>query len=172
MSYKIYLSQMKFLSKILPNSYIFQTKNVAIFLLFLVTSCAAPNGAYVFYDEPAYTEKEKRLPINTEQAATLFARNYFERHPTAEKVTAYIDVLFRRKYIVSPYKIRYRSKYGGYYLTTDTYWVHGKTGKLKKNKRYILYLPRVRRASKVGISRFWIDSFTKTYVRDSLLNTP
>lgn len=77
-----------------------------------------------------------------------------------------------KKYIVSPYKIRYRSKYGGYYLTTDTYWVHGKTGKLKKNKRYILYLPRVRRAGKVGISRFRIDSFTKTYVRDSLLNTP
>ena len=172
MSYKIRFSQMKFLLKILPNSYIFQTKNVAIFLLFLVTSCAAPNGAYVFYDEPAYAEKERRLPINTEQAATLFARNYFEQHPSAEKVTAYIDVLFRKKYIVSPYKIRYRSKYGGYYLTTDTYWVHGKTGKLKKNKRYILYLPRVRRAGKAGIARFWIDSFTKTYVRDSLLNTP
>ena len=147
-------------------------KYFPLFLLFLATSCAAPHGAYVFYDEPAYAEKEKRLPINTEQAATLFARNYFEQHPSAEKVTAYIDVLFRRKYIVSPYKIRYRSKYGGYYLTTDTYWVHGKTGKLKKNKRYILYLPRVRRASKVGIARFWIDSFTKTYVRDSLLNTP
>ena len=150
MSYKIYLSQMKFLSKILPNSYIFQTKNVAIFLLFLATSCAAPNGAYVFYDEPAYAEKEKRLPINTEQAATLFARNY----------------------IVSPDEIRYRAKYGGYYLTPDTYWVHGKTGKLKKNKRYILYLPRVPRADKAGIPRFRIDSFTKTYVRDSLLNTP
>lgn len=172
MSYKIYLSQMKFLLKILPNSYIFHLKNVAIFLLFLVTSCAAPNGAYVFYDEPAYAEKEKRLPINTEQAATLFARNYFEQHPSAEKVTAYIDVLFRRKYIVSPYKIRYRSKYGGYYLTPDTYWVHGKTGKLKKNKRYILYLTRVPRADKAGIPRFRIDSFTKTYVRDSLLKTP
>ena len=141
-------------------------------MLFLATSCAAPDGAYVFYDEPAYAQKEKRLPINTEQAATLFARNYFEQHPSAEKVTAYIDVLFRRKYIVSPYKIRYRSKYGGYYLTTDTYWVHGKIGKLKKNKRYILYLPRVRRAGKAGIARFCIDSFTKTYVRDSLLNTP
>ena len=147
-------------------------KYFPLFLLFLATSCAAPDGAYVFYDEPAYAEKEKRLPINTEQAATLFARNYFEQHPSAEKVTAYIDVLFRRKYIVSPYKIRYRSKYGGYYLTTDTYWVHGKTGKFKKNKRYILYLPRVRRAGKAGIARFWIDSFTKTYVRDSLLNTP
>ena len=147
-------------------------KYFPLFLLFLATSCAAPNGAYVFYDEPTYAEKERRLPINTEQAATLFARNYFEQHPSAEKVTAYIDVLFRRKYIVSPYKIRYRSKYGGYYLTPDTYWVHGKTGKLKKNKRYILYLPRVRRAGKAGIARFWIDSFTKTYVRDSLLNTP
>ena len=79
-------------------------------MLFLATSCAAPNGAYVFYDEPAYAEKEKRLPINTEQAATLFARNYFEQHPSAEKVTAYIDVLFRKKYIVSPDEIRYRAK--------------------------------------------------------------
>ena len=163
---------MKFLSKILPNNYIFLLKSIVIFLLFLLASCAAPNGAYVFYDEPAYAKKEKRLPINTEQSATLFARNYFEQHPSAEKVTAYIDVLFRKKYIVSPDEIRYRAKYGGYYLTPDTYWVHGKTGKLKKNKRYILYLPRVRRASKVGISRFRIDSFTKTYVRDSLLNTP
>lgn len=172
MSYKIRFSQMKFLSKILPNNYIFLLKSIVIFLLFLLVSCAAPNGVYVFYDEPAYAEKEKRLPINTEQAATLFARNYFEQHPSAEKVTAYIDVLFRKKYIVSPDEIRYRAKYGGYYLTPDTYWVHGKTGKLKKNKRYILYLPRVRRASKAGIARFWIDSFTKTYVRDSLLNTP
>ena len=147
-------------------------KHIPLFLLFLVVSCQAPEGAYVFYDEPAYAEKERQLPISTEQAATLFARNYFEQHPSAEKVTAYIDVLFRKKYIVSPDEIRYRAKYGGYYLTTDTYWVHGKTGKLKKNKRYILYLPRVRRASKAGIARFWIDSFTKTYVRDSLLNTP
>ena len=146
--------------------------NFPLFLLFLATSCAAPNGVYVFYDEPTYAEKEKRLPINTEQAATLFARNYFERHPSAEKVTAYIDVLFRKKYIVSPDEIRYRAKYGGYFLTPETYWVHGKTGKLKKNKRYILYLPRVRRAGKAGIARFRIDSFTKTYVRDSLLNTP
>ena len=147
-------------------------KYFPLFLLFLATSCAAPNDAYVFYDEPTYAEKEKRLPINTEQAATLFARNYFERHSSAEKVTAYIDVLFRKKYIVSPDEIRYRAKYGGYFLTPETYWVHGKTGKLKKNKRYILYLPRVRRAGKVGIARFRIDSFTKTYVRDSLLNTP
>ena len=41
-------------------------KYFPLFLLFLATSCAAPNGAYVFYDEPAYAEKEKRLPINTE----------------------------------------------------------------------------------------------------------
>ena len=111
---------MKFLSKILSNNYIFLLKSIVIFLLFLLASCAAPNGAYVFYDEPAYAKKEKRLPINTEQAATLFARNYFEQHPSAEKVTAYIDVLFRKKYIVSPDEIRYRAKYGGYYLTTDT----------------------------------------------------
>ena len=65
-------------------------KYFPLFLLFLAISCAAPNGAYVFYDEPAYAEKERRLPINTEQAATLFARNYFEQHPSAEKVTAYI----------------------------------------------------------------------------------
>ena len=76
-------------------------KYFPLFLLFLAISCAAPNGAYVFYDEPAYAEKERRLPINTEQAATLFARNYFEQHPSAEKVTAYIDVLFRKN-ILSP----------------------------------------------------------------------
>lgn len=72
-------------------------KYFPLFLLFLATSCVAPNGAYVFYDEPAYAKKERQLPINTEQAATLFARNYFERHPSAEKVTAYIDVLFQKK---------------------------------------------------------------------------
>ena len=77
-----------------------------------------------------------------------------------------------KKYIVSPTKLLHNTKFGACYLTPDTYWVHGKTGKLKKNKRYILYLPRVRRAGKAGIARFWIDSFTKTYVRDSLLNTP
>ena len=70
-------------------------KYFPLFLLFLAVSCAAPEGAYVFYDEPAYAEKERQLPINTEQAATLFARNYFEQHPSADKVTAYIDVLFR-----------------------------------------------------------------------------
>ena len=172
MSYKIRFSQMKFLLKILPNSYIFQTKNVAIFLLFLVTSCAAPNGAYVFYDEPAYAEKERRLPINTEQAATLFARNYFEQHPSAEKVTAYIDVLFRRKYIVSPTWLLHNTKFGACFLTPDTYWVDGKTGKLKKNKREVLYLRRVGRADENGVSIFRKGTFTKTYVRDSLLNTP
>ena len=147
-------------------------KYFPLFLLFLAISCAAPDGAYVFYDEPAYAEKEKRLPINTEQAATLFARNYFEQHPSAEKVTAYIDVLFRKKYIVSPDEIRYRAKYGGYYLTPDTYWVDGKTGKLKKNKREVLYLSRVGRADENGVSIFRKGTFTKTYVRDSLLNTP
>ena len=34
-------------------------KYFPLFLLFLLASCAAPNGAYVFYDEPAYAKKEK-----------------------------------------------------------------------------------------------------------------
>ncbi|MGQ4708209.1 hypothetical protein [Capnocytophaga gingivalis] len=147
-------------------------KYFPLFLLFLATSCAAPDGAYVFYDEPAYAEKEKRLPINTEQAATLFARNYFEQHPSAEKVTAYIDVLFRRKYIVSPTWLLHNTKFGACFLTPDTYWVDGKTGKLKKNKREVLYLRRVGRADENGVSIFRKGTFTKTYVRDSLLNTP
>ena len=147
-------------------------KYFPLFLLFLATSCAAPDGAYVFYDEPAYAEKEKRLPINTEQAATLFARNYFEQHPSAEKVTAYIDVLFRRKYIVSPTWLLHNTKLGACFLTPDTYWVDGKTGKLKKNKREVLYLRRVGRADENGVSIFRKGTFTKTYVRDSLLNTP
>ncbi len=147
-------------------------KYFSLFLLFLATSCAAPDDAYVFYDEPAYAEKEKRLPINTEQAATLFARNYFEQHPSAEKVTAYIDVLFRRKYIVSPTRLLHNTKFGACFLTPDTYWVDGKTGKLKKNKREVLYLRRVGRADENGVSIFRKGTFTKTYVRDSLLNTP
>ena len=147
-------------------------KYFPLFLLFLATSCAAPNGAYVFYDEPTYAEKERRLPINTEQAATLFARNYFERHPSAEKVTAYIDVLFMRKYIVSPTRLLHNTKFGACFLTPDTYWVDGKTGKLKKNKREVLYLSRVGRADENGVSIFRKGTFTKTYVRDSLLNTP
>ena len=147
-------------------------KYFPLFLLFLATSCAAPDGAYVFYDEPAYAEKEKRLPINTEQAATLFARNYFELHPSAEKVTAYIDVLFRRKYIVSPTWLLHNTKFGACFLTPDTYWVDGKTGKLKKNKREALYLRRVGRADENGMSIFREGTFIKTYVRDSLLNTP
>lgn len=116
-------------------------KYFPLFLLFLATSCAAPNGAYVFYDEPTYAEKERRLPINTEQAATLFARNYFERHPSAEKVTAYIDVLFRKKYIVSPDEIRYRAKYGGYFLTPETYWVHGKQESSKRTSDIYFIFP-------------------------------
>ena len=103
-------------------------KYFSLFLLFLVVSCQAPEGAYVFYDEPTYAEKERKLPINTEQAATLFARNYFEQHPSADKVTAHIDVLFRKKYIVSPTKLLHNTKFGACYLTPDTYWVDGKPG--------------------------------------------
>ena len=147
-------------------------KYFPLFLLFLATSCAALNGAYVFYDEPAYAEKERQLPINTEQAATLFARNYFEQHPSADKVTAYIDVLFRKKYIVSPTKLLHNTKFGACFLTPDTYWVDGKTGKLKKNKREVLYLRRVGRADANGVSIFRKGTFIKTYMRDSLLNTP
>ena len=147
-------------------------KHIPLFLLFLAISCQAPEGAYVFYDEPAYAEKERQLPISTEQAATLFARNYFEQHPSAEKVTAYIDVLFRRKYIVSPTWLLHNTKFGACFLTPDTYWVDGKTGKLKKNKREALYLRRVGRADENGMSIFREGTFTKTYVRDSLLNTP
>ena len=147
-------------------------KHIPLFLLFLAVSCAAPEGAYVFYDEPAYAEKERQLPINTEQAATLFARNYFEQHPYAEKVTAHIDVLFRKKYIVSPTMLLHNTKFGACYLTPDTYWVDGKTGKLKKNKREALYLRRVGRADENGMSIFREGNFIKTYVRDSLLNTP
>ena len=147
-------------------------KHIPLFLLFLAISCQAPEGAYVFYDEPAYAEKERQLPISTEQAATLFARNYFEQHPYAEKVTAHIDVLFRKKYIVSPTKLLHNTKFGACFLTPDTYWVDGKTGKLKKNKREVLYLRRVGRADENGVSIFRKGTFTKTYVRDSLLNTP
>ena len=147
-------------------------KYFPLFLLFLATSCAAPNGAYVFYDEPTYAEKERQLPISTEQAATLFARNYFEQHPYAEKVTAHIDVLFRKKYIVSPTMLLHNTKFGACFLTPDTYWVDGKTGKLKKNKREALYLRRVGRADANGVSIFRKGTFIKTYMRDSLLNTP
>ena len=147
-------------------------KCFSLFLLFLAVSCAAPEGAYVFYDEPAYAEKERQLPISTEQAATLFVRNYFEQRPSADKVTAYIEVLFRKKYIVSPTKLLHNTKFGACFLTTDTYWVDGKTGKLKKNKREILYLRRVGRADANGMSIFREGTFTKTYMRDSLLNTP
>ena len=147
-------------------------KHIPLFLLFLAISCQAPEGAYVFYDEPAYAEKERQLPISTEQAATLFARNYFEQHPYAEKVTAHIDVLFRKKYIVSPTMLLHNTKFGACFLTPDTYWVDGKTGKLKKNKREILYLRRVGRADANGVSIFREGTFIKTYMRDSLLNTP
>ena len=147
-------------------------KCFSLFLLFLAVSCAAPEGAYVFYDEPAYAEKERQLPISTEQAATLFARNYFEQHPYAEKVTAHIDVLFRKKYIVSPTMLLHNTKFGACFLTPDTYWVDGKTGKLKKNKREALYLRRVGRADANGVSIFRKGTFIKTYMRDSLLNTP
>ena len=147
-------------------------KYFSLFLLFLVVSCQAPEGAYVFYDEPAYAEKERQLPISTEQAATLFARNYFEQHPYAEKVTAHIDVLFRKKYIVSPTMLLHNTKFGACYLTPDTYWVDGKKGKLKKNKREALYLRRVGRADENGMSIFREGTFIKTYMRDSLLNTP
>ena len=147
-------------------------KYFSLFLLFLAVSCQAPEGAYVFYDEPAYAEKERQLPINTEQAATLFARNYFEQHPYAEKVTAHIDVLFRKKYIVSPTMLLHNTKFGACFLTPDTYWVDGKTGKLKKNKREALYLRRVGRADANGVSIFRKGTFIKTYMRDSLLNTP
>ena len=147
-------------------------KHIPLFLLFLVVSCQAPERAYVFYDEPTYAEKERQLPISTEQAATLFARNYFEQHPYAEKVTAHIDVLFRKKYIVSPTKLLHNTKFGACYLTPDTYWVDGKTGKLKKNKREALYLRRVGRADANGVSIFRKGTFIKTYMRDSLLNTP
>ena len=147
-------------------------KHILLFLLFLAVSCQAPEGAYVFYDETTYAEKERQLPINTEQAATLFARNYFEQHPYAEKVTAHIDVLFRKKYIVSPTMLLHNTKFGACFLTPDTYWVDGKTGKLKKNKREILYLRRVGRADANGVSIFRKGTFIKTYMRDSLLNTP
>ena len=147
-------------------------KYFSLFLLFLAVSCQAPEGAYVFYDEAAYAEKERQLPISTEQAATLFARNYFEQHPYAEKVTAHIDVLFRKKYIVSPTMLLHNTKFGACFLTPDTYWVDGKTGKLKKNKREALYLRRVGRADENGMSIFREGTFIKTYMRDSLLNTP
>ena len=147
-------------------------KHIPLFLLFLAVSCQAPERAYVFYDEPTYAEKERQLPISTEQAATLFARNYFEQHPYAEKVTAHIDVLFRKKYIVSPTMLLHNTKFGACYLTPDTYWVDGKTGKLKKNKREALYLRRVGRADANGVSIFRKGTFIKTYMRDSLLNTP
>ena len=147
-------------------------KYFSLFLLFLAISCQAPEGAYVFYDEPAYAEKERQLPISTEQAATLFARNYFEQHPYAEKVTVHIDVLFYKKYIVSPTQLLHNTKFGVCYLTPDTYWVDGKTGKLKKNKREALYLRRVGRADENGMSIFREGIFIKTYMRDSLLNTP
>ena len=138
---------------------------VFIFLLTFLTSCNASYNSFYFYDEPTYATKEKELTISTEQAAYLFAESYFKDYPSEQEVTANINLIFRNKYVVSPNRIRYNAKIRRYYLTYDTYWVSGKTGKIKRNRRSVLHIDRVEKATKWNISRFYIKSFKKTYYR-------
>jgi hypothetical protein len=103
--------------------------------------------------------------ISTEQAAYLFAESYFKDYPTEQEVTANINLLFRNKYIASSKRLHYDIKLRRYYLTYTTYWVSGKTGKIKRNRRSVLHIDRVEKATKWNISRFYIKSFKKTYYR-------
>ncbi|WP_314773613.1 hypothetical protein [Capnocytophaga sputigena] len=105
------------------------------------------------------------MTISTEQAAYLFAESYFKDYPSEQEVTANINLIFRNKYVVSPNRIRYNAKIRRYYLTYDTYWVSGKTGKIKRNRHSVLHIDRVEKATKWNISRFYIKSFKKTYYR-------
>jgi len=131
-----------------------------------LSSASLPqNHSFYFYDEPTYATKEKELTISTEQAAYLFAESYFKDYPSEQEVTANINLIFRNKYVVSPNRIRYNAKIRRYYLTYDTYWVSGKTGKIKRNRRSVLHIDRVEKATKWNISRFYIKSFKKTYYR-------
>ena len=125
-------------------------KRIVLLFLFL-TSCNASYNSFYFYDEPTYATKEKELMINTEQAAYLFAKTYFKDYPSEQEVTAN--------------RIRYNAKIRRYYLTYDTYWVSGKTGKIKKNRRFALHIDRIQKADKWDIPSFYIESFKKTYYR-------
>ena len=139
-------------------------KRIVLLFLFL-TSCNASYNSFYFYDEPTYATKEKEIMINTEQAAYLFAKTYFKDYPSEQEVTANINLIFRNKYVVSPNRIRYNAKIRRYYLTYDTYWVSGKTGKIKKNRRFALHIDRIQKADKWDIPSFYIESFKKTYYR-------
>lgn len=142
---------------------------VFIFILTFLTSCNASYNSFYFYDEPTYATKEKELTISTEQAAYLFAESYFKDYPSEQEVTANINLIFRNKYVVSPNRIRYNAKIRRYYLTYDTYWVSGKTGKIKKNRRSVLHIDRVKKATKWNISRFYIKSFKKNLLSQGFL---
>ena len=145
-------------------------KILIIIILKLTVGCLASDKAYYFFDEPTYTLKEKQLAINTEEAAQLFAKHYFIDHPEAQQLTASVEVLFRNKYIVSPYRLRYNVKFSRYWLSSDTYWVNGKKATVKKKKhRYVLRIARVQRADKYDLGRFYIEAFNKNFERDSIL---
>lgn len=146
-------------------------KLLILLVLTLATGCMAGYKASCFYGEPNYLLKEKQMVINTEQAAQLFAKHYFIDHPEVKEVTAYIDVLFRGKYIVSPYQLRYDAKFGRYWLSRDTYWVNGKKATVKKKKhRYVLRILKLVRNEEGELRRQrLIIPFSKKFERDSIL---
>nr|WP_315136842.1 hypothetical protein [uncultured Capnocytophaga sp.] len=138
---------------------------VLLFLFIFLTSCNASYNSFYFYDEPTYATKEKELMISTEQAAYLFAESYFKDYPSEQEVTANINLIFRNKYIASSKRLHYDIKLRRYYLTYTTYWINGKTRKIKKNKRSVLHIDRIKKAKQSDVPILCIKSFKKTYYR-------
>ncbi len=96
-----------------------------------IFSCKKQQQEYYFYGTKEYLEKEQSLSINTEQAALIFVKNYFQDNPSEKQVTVSLDIIYNDCYIFSNHWFLSNPKTGDYFLE-KSYWINGKTKEIKK----------------------------------------
>lgn len=94
-------------------------------------------NVYYCYGTTEYKEKEKSLKINTEEAASILAENYFLSNPDKNDVLINLDIIYNDHYIFSDKLILYNTKTGEY-IVENTYWVDGNTKKITKPDKNML----------------------------------
>ena len=117
---------------------------IAVIIFFCVFSCKVVSKDFFCFGTEEYKQKEKKNRINTDEAADLFAKYFFEKHPEKNKIKVNLNIIYDGYYIFSASTILYNHKTGEYFLN-NTYWVNGQTGEIiKPNKKkldIILSLP-------------------------------
>ena len=65
---------------------------IAVITFFCVFSCKVVSKDFFCFGTEEYKQKEKKNRINTDEAADLFAKYFFEKHPEKNKIKVNLNI--------------------------------------------------------------------------------